>query len=64
MSGSKRNADKMMTNSGYKLVFTTMINLFHKPFVDDFHSKTNLVLHRETFILLSHIFHVFHPAVF
>jgi len=40
----------MTTNSGYKLVLTTLINPFHKPFVNDFHLETNLVLHREAFI--------------
>jgi hypothetical protein len=39
-----------MTNSDYKLVFVTMINPFYKPFVDDFHLETDLVLHRKTFI--------------
>jgi hypothetical protein len=40
----------MTTNSGYKLVFTTLINPFHKPFVNDFHLERDLVLHREAFI--------------
>ncbi len=39
----------MMTNSNYKLVLTTLINPFHKPFVNDFHLETNLVLHKEAF---------------
>jgi hypothetical protein len=40
----------MTGNSGYKLVFATTIEPFHKPFVNDFHLDMDLVLHRETFI--------------